>query len=136
MVTLMRCSLAKNVDEALVDAAFAKERRPFQPHLTLARLPEQVAPPIRERLAAALASVRTPRPGQHRFRELSLMRSYLERGGARYERVRSTSCLKGKGVAPLRHLASLLVSVHSFYPCRLKQPMSRLRRTTPQSLIT
>ena len=85
--------LARSVDNALVDAEFARDKRPLQPHLTLARVPEDVPGPARERLATIAESVRTPRPGPQEFRELSLMQSHLERGGARYERVRSYKLL-------------------------------------------
>jgi 2'-5' RNA ligase len=82
--------LARRVDFSLSgEAAFPREGRPFQPHLTLARIPETAARELRFTLADVLAAVRTPRPGPHRFGAVSLMRSHLERGGARYERVRS-----------------------------------------------
>jgi 2'-5' RNA ligase len=86
-------SLARQVDIALTDAEFARERRALAPHLTLARLPEEIGTPQRERIAAVAAGVRTPRPGPQQFRTFSLMRSHLERGGARYERVRSYKLL-------------------------------------------
>jgi 2'-5' RNA ligase len=82
-------ALARSVDYGLVSAGFPREKRPFQPHLTLARVPEDAAPAVRNRLAELAATVRTPRPGPHHFGAVSLMRSHLERGGARYERVRS-----------------------------------------------
>ena len=85
--------LARKVDIAMVDAEFARERRPLQPHLTLARLPEEIPPPVREHIATIVGGVRTPRPGAQQFRELTLMRSHLERGGARYERVRAYKLL-------------------------------------------
>jgi 2'-5' RNA ligase len=82
--------LARRVDYSLSgEAAFPRESRPFQPHLTLARIPEAGARELRFKLAEVLAGVRTPRPGPHRFGAISLIRSHLERGGARYERVRS-----------------------------------------------
>lgn len=81
--------LARKVDFGMTEAGFAREKRPFQAHLTLARVPEDIATPVRNRLAEVAASVRTPRPGPHRFAAVSLMRSHLERGGAHYERVRS-----------------------------------------------
>lgn len=81
--------LAHAVDRGMAGAGFEREKRPFQPHLTLARVPEVIAPAIRNRLAEVTAAVRTPRPGPFRFAAVSLMRSHIERGGARYERVRS-----------------------------------------------
>jgi 2'-5' RNA ligase len=82
--------LARRVDYALSgEAGRPRENRPFTPHLTLARIPEEAARELRFKLPDILAGVRTPRPGPHRFTMLSLMRSHLERGGARYERVRS-----------------------------------------------
>ena len=81
--------LARRADGALDQAGFPRERRAFQPHLTLARLPEEIPGPLRQRLADVALAARTPRPGPHLFSEVSLMRSHIERGGARYERVRS-----------------------------------------------
>ncbi|MGE0685589.1 MAG: RNA 2',3'-cyclic phosphodiesterase [Dehalococcoidia bacterium] len=82
--------LARRVDVALsLEADLPREQRPFQPHLTLARIPEEAARELRFKLDDVLAGIRTPRPGPHRFAAVSLMRSHLERGGARYERVRS-----------------------------------------------
>lgn len=81
--------LARRVDFSLGQAGFPRERRSFQPHLTLTRLPEEVPASLRQRVAEIALAVRTPRPGPHHFREVSLMRSHLERGGARYERIRS-----------------------------------------------
>jgi RNA 2',3'-cyclic 3'-phosphodiesterase len=81
--------LARRVDWSLGHAGFPREQRPFQPHLTLARLPEEIPAAVRQQVADAALGVRTPRPGPHQFLEVSLMRSHLERGGARYERIRS-----------------------------------------------
>jgi len=81
--------LARGVDAALGQAGFPRERRAYQPHLTLARLPEEIPATLRQRVADIALAARTPRPGPHHFREVSLMRSHIERGGARYECIRS-----------------------------------------------
>ena len=82
-------ALASRVDTSLSREGFPRERRPFQPHLTLGRLPDDIPPDRKRRAGEVVSALRAPRPGPHRFRSLSLMRSYLERGGARYEQVRS-----------------------------------------------
>jgi 2'-5' RNA ligase len=81
--------LARRVDEGLAGAGFGREKQPYRPHLTLARVPDDMPPDLRKELGPRVTAVRAPRPGPHRFASLSLMRSHIERGGARYERVRS-----------------------------------------------
>jgi 2'-5' RNA ligase len=81
-------TLAARVDTALGQEGFPRERRPFQPHLTLARLPEEIATAEKRRIGEVVSTLRSPRPGRHSFSTLSLMRSHIERGGARYEQVR------------------------------------------------
>lgn len=81
--------LARKVDSSLGQAEFPRERRPLQPHLTLARLPESVTQQHRRRIAELTVRAPAPRSGPFTFDAISLMRSHLERGGARYERVRA-----------------------------------------------
>ena len=82
-------ALAANVDVAVAPLGFARERRPFAPHLTLARVRDDASPAAREQIAGALAAFRPPAFESFRVDSISLMRSTLGRGGAVYERVGS-----------------------------------------------
>ena len=74
------------VERELAAAGFAPEEREFSPHLTLARVPQPPPPGLAERVARALEAVAAPR-GEFEARELVLMRSSLQPGGAVYSRV-------------------------------------------------
>ncbi len=74
------------VEEALVEVGFPPEERDFSPHLTLARVPQPGRPGTAERIAQALESVVPPR-SEFDVREVVLMRSTLQPGGAVYERL-------------------------------------------------
>jgi len=74
------------VEEALVEVGFPPEERDFSPHLTLARVPQPGRPGTAERIAQALESVAPPR-SEFDVREVVLMRSTLQPGGAVYERL-------------------------------------------------
>ncbi len=78
--------LARRVDEALEPLGFAREKREFAAHLTLARVRPQSAREAGRLLAEALPAVRAP-DGEAAVREVSLMRSTLGPGGAVYERL-------------------------------------------------
>lgn len=70
--------LAEACEEAAVAAGFTSEDRPFHPHLTLAR----IRPPSNvETLAKAFPAFEVRMP----VAEVTLFRSHLGRGGARYE---------------------------------------------------
>jgi len=74
------------VEEALVEIGFPSEDRGFSPHLTLARVPQPARPGTAERIAQALRAVTPPR-AEFDVREVVLMRSTLQPGGAVYERL-------------------------------------------------
>lgn len=74
------------VETALRDVGFPPEERQFSPHLTLARVPQPPPPGIAERLSEALAAAGAP-SGQIDVREIVLMRSTLQPGGAVYEQL-------------------------------------------------
>jgi 2'-5' RNA ligase len=79
--------LAERVDAAVATTGFERERRPFAPHLTLARLPDQLRADVRNRVAAIASSFPHPAVSTFEAQRVSLMRSFLGPGGARYERV-------------------------------------------------
>ncbi len=74
------------VEGALVEVGFPPEERDFSPHLTLARVPQPPRPGIAQRVSQALESVEPPR-AEFEVREVVLMRSTLQAGGAVYERL-------------------------------------------------
>jgi 2'-5' RNA ligase len=80
--------LAAAVDAAVTPLGFPPERRPFAAHLTLARVPEDLARPYWDRLKAAVAATAAPAPPPAMVvEEVALMRSRLRPDGARYEKV-------------------------------------------------
>ncbi len=79
--------LAERIDTWLASAGFQRERRSFQPHLTLARLPNDLSQPVRQRIADLTNAVPLPQLDAFRVERVILMRSYLGPGGARYEHV-------------------------------------------------
>lgn len=81
-------ALAQAIDTALAAIGFAKETRPFSPHLTLARVPEAASPAERRRISELVEAVKLPPLAPTRFTKVSLMQSFLQPGGAVYRRLR------------------------------------------------
>jgi 2'-5' RNA ligase len=77
-------ALAHSVDEALAAVGFTREDRGFNPHLTLARVPDDLPPADVARIGPAVQALGRPSAGAFALERLSLMRSVLQRGGARY----------------------------------------------------
>jgi 2'-5' RNA ligase len=77
-------ALQARVDAVMSDLGFARELRPFSPHLTLARVPERTAPDTGARVVAALRRVTLPDVAPLQVTEISLIRSQLGPSGARY----------------------------------------------------
>jgi RNA 2',3'-cyclic 3'-phosphodiesterase len=75
--------LQSQVEREFAALRFATESRPFAPHLTLARVPEERAREVADPLANAVASHQPPR-ATIRAEELALMKSDLRPGGAVY----------------------------------------------------
>jgi 2'-5' RNA ligase len=82
-------ALAGWVDAACAEIGFEAERRPFAPHLTLARGREDGAIAVDQTLVSRLQAMQVPALPPFMVERVSLMRSHLERGGARYERIAS-----------------------------------------------
>jgi 2'-5' RNA ligase len=79
-------ALAKRIEGRLAAAGFPREDR-FQPHLTLARVPEGAGRDQRAIVAAAVARLAAPRTAPMDVDHISLIQSHLGPGGARYERL-------------------------------------------------
>jgi RNA 2',3'-cyclic 3'-phosphodiesterase len=82
-------SLAGAIDSALQPVGFGGERRPFEAHLTLARTSDRHIITVDQALRDRLRTVELPEVQELLVQRVSLMRSHLERGGARYERLAS-----------------------------------------------
>jgi 2'-5' RNA ligase len=75
------------VEEATLPLGFAPELRPFNPHLTLARLQEDVGPTDRRVFGTAMMTAPVSTGPFVDGRVVSLMRSELSRGGPTYSRI-------------------------------------------------
>jgi len=79
--------LAKSVETWLAAAGIPRDRRGFIAHLTLARLSNDLSDDQRRRVAELTAGVEQPQLPAFTIERLSLMRSHIGPGGARYERL-------------------------------------------------
>lgn len=71
---------------------FAVEKRPFSPHLTLARIKAPLTPDEQQTLQRLLADPRLTRPSPpYRVNALAVMKSELARTGARYSAIKEIS---------------------------------------------
>jgi 2'-5' RNA ligase len=78
-------TLAETVEKALAPLGFPRENRRFAPHLTLARVPDDMGIEERSRLADLIAAYKLPPLPEMSISEVALMQSFLLPGGARYE---------------------------------------------------
>jgi 2'-5' RNA ligase len=74
--------LVRDIDQALAPMGIAPEGRPFQAHLTLGRVRQELTPTGAATLAAAARAFRPA--GTFTVRTVDLMRSELGPGGSRY----------------------------------------------------
>jgi RNA 2',3'-cyclic 3'-phosphodiesterase len=74
----------RRLDDGLVPLGFAKENRPFTPHLTLARLRENSSPVDVQQLGEAVSNSHVQVDYRFTVNTLSLMRSQLLPTGAVY----------------------------------------------------
>lgn len=77
----------QRIDNGLVPLGFAKETRPFTPHLTLARLREGVSPGDRRDFGELVIKTPVEVNFKVNVNSLSLMKSQLLPGGAVYSRL-------------------------------------------------
>ena len=83
--------LQQLVENKLASLGFATEQRPFKPHLTLARLGNEVPPVERQRLGELIAGTRFETDCNIKVDGINLMRSQLTRTGAIYSRIGSAT---------------------------------------------
>ncbi len=81
--------LQQRVESSLAPLGFAPESRQFTPHLTLARVRNQVSLDERQRFGQLIASTKFEVAHGIEVDALSLMRSQLTREGAIYSRISS-----------------------------------------------
>ena len=84
--------LQQNIDSTLAVLGFAKEERPFMPHLTLARIKEGASPPERRSFGELVSSTTFDDRYPVKVEVVRLMRSQLTPAGAVY------SCLSVVGL--------------------------------------
>ena len=81
--------LQKSVESKLAPLGFAPEARRFTPHLTLARLRNQVSPDERQRFGQLITGTAFEADCAIEVAAISLIRSQLTREGAIYTRINS-----------------------------------------------
>ncbi len=79
-------ALQKRVSGRIVPLGFPADERPFAAHLTLARVPQEIAKHVARPLSEAIGAVTVPDPPIP-VREVVLMRSELRPGGPLYTRL-------------------------------------------------
>lgn len=90
--------MAEAIDRAASELGFSAERRPFQPHLTLARIKEG-GRSVGQGLVGAGVLDQAEFIGSLEVKAVHLMRSELLPSGARYESLWSVPCGASGGVA-------------------------------------
>ena len=89
--TEVLAALARRVDDACANVGFAREQRPFSPHLTLARLRDRASADERQRAGTLLADI-GPAPGESFAVEaFHLIRSTLTPSGPIYDTVHTVT---------------------------------------------
>jgi len=85
----MLSRLQQRIDSNLAPLGFAPEKRPFVPHITLARVRDQATPMERQRLGQLIADTGFESKQTIEVNAVSLMRSQLTPQGAVYSRISS-----------------------------------------------
>ncbi len=79
-------ALQRRLDKGLASLGFPPEDRPFSPHLTIARVRDEVGPPERQALGKLIAATEFA-GGSFTVESYSLMRSVLSRQGPVYSQL-------------------------------------------------
>jgi len=88
--------LVRQVEEAMAGLRFPRERRDFQPHLTVGRVADRTRSAERKAVGRIVREVGAPAFAPFRVTGAALMQSELGREGARYTRlVECRYCRKG-----------------------------------------
>jgi len=86
--------LQGRLESSLVPLGFARETRPFTPHLTLARVREKASPVEQQNFGQAIASTSFETAHHFTVDRIDLMRSQLTTEGAIYSQIKNVG-LKG-----------------------------------------
>jgi len=86
--------LQQRLESSLIPLGFARESRPFTPHLTLARVREKASPTEQQRFGQLIASAKFETAHHFTADSISLMQSQLTTGGAIYRQITSASLKK------------------------------------------
>ena len=86
--------LQRQIESNLARLGFAPERRPFTPHLTLARLRDRASLDERQRFGQLIASTKFEATYTFEVDAISLMRSQLTREGPIYSQISSVKLNK------------------------------------------
>ena len=89
-------ALQHSIDRELEGLGFARERRPFTPHLTLGRVRDGVLASQVRGVSEAVAATTVERRAELSVREVSLMQSDLRPSGAVYTRLYAAELGVGK----------------------------------------
>jgi RNA 2',3'-cyclic 3'-phosphodiesterase len=81
--------LHRGIEGGIAALGFARDRKPFNPHLTVARLRESASPSDRSLAAEALASAPHPDGVEIPVPSIAVIRSTLARSGAIHDRLAS-----------------------------------------------
>ena len=85
----------RRLEQALEAQGFARDQRPFSPHLTVGRVKERLSPAQLQRLTHATESAQEVGPAELPVTALSLVQSQLTREGAIYRRKAQTPLSNG-----------------------------------------
>lgn len=86
--------LQQSIESNLAQLGFESERRPFTPHLTLARIRPEALPNERQRFGQLIVETRFEANYSIAVDSINLMRSQLTREGAIYSRISSVELKK------------------------------------------
>jgi len=78
-------TLQRGIEQCLIPLGFARESRPFAPHLTLGRLRERASPEERRRIGELVKATQSEDAATMEAGAVSLMRSTLTPQGAIYD---------------------------------------------------
>lgn len=79
--------LAREIDDACAALGFAREERPFTPHLTLGRVKRDASSIERRFIGDAVENAKVGELGEFRVERVSVMESELRPGGSVYTRL-------------------------------------------------
>ncbi len=79
--------LAQKIEDACADLGFAREERPFSPHLTVGRVKRDARPSDRQFVGELIANAKIGELGKFRAERVSVMKSELKPGGSVYTRL-------------------------------------------------